>query len=231
MRKFLLASGLVASAFSVNASAGEPGLYVGFGAGQSNFSGDIASQISHAYGPTSGFILRNVDQTDDSDNAYKVSIGYRFLPWLSVEMAWADLGEVGTHYETLPANAGTTLPILIDGHYQLKALSAAFVGELPFNEVLTGSLRLGFTGTRLKYNETGSVTASIPHDFSAKTDSATRPIAGIGLAWSITPTLDLRADWDRYFRVGERFAFDADTNGRFDHVDMYSLNLLYHFAQ
>ncbi|MEO8671711.1 MAG: outer membrane beta-barrel protein [Tahibacter sp.] len=230
MRKFLLIHGVAAALLATGAHAGDAGLYLGFGAGQSNFSGDIASQINDAYGPTSGFLLDNASLRDDSDTAYKISLGYRFSPWISVEVNWANLGEATSHYETRSATAGTTLPVLIDGRYRLRSLSASLVGELPFNDVLTGSLRLGLAGTRLKYDEGGSVTASIPHTFSAKSDNTTRPIAGLGLAWSITPTLDLRADWDRYFRVGERFAFDNDTNGRFDHVDMYSLNLLYHFS-
>ena len=37
----------------------------------------------------------------------------------------------------------------------------------------------------------------------------------------------LRVDWDRNFDVGKKFALHADTNGRFDSIDAFTLNLIW----
>jgi len=51
--------------------------------------------------------------------------------------------------------------------------------------------------------------------------------AGIGALWRFAPHFALRLDLDRNFDVGKTFALNPDGNGHFDHIDAYTLNLLW----
>lgn len=83
-----LCAPMVASAQSDTSNPG--GFYVGAGIGQFNLR------------------LKNLDDTDEAiesvrdsdDNAWKGFVGYRFLPWLSIEAAYIDFGGPGESVES-----------------------------------------------------------------------------------------------------------------------------------
>jgi hypothetical protein len=63
--------------------------------------------------------------------------------------------------------------------------------------------------------------------FHGPNDDSTHPQFGIGALWHFSPQFSLRLDLDRNFDVGKKFALHADTNGRFDNIDAYTLNLIW----
>ncbi len=85
--------------------------------------------------------------------------------------------------------------------------------------------------SRLKYEEYGLKSVQQPHAFIADDENDTNTLIGLGASWKPHDNWEIRFDWDRYLDVGTRFDLTATTNGEFDHVDMYSINLLYHFGE
>jgi OOP family OmpA-OmpF porin len=211
------------------AQAAEPGFYVGGGLGQSDFSGDIAQQIARTYAGDDALSLDAAAVADDSDSAYKLFAGYRFGSWFGVEFAWHDLGEARTVYEVSPITPVSPPPpgVTIEGRYDLSGPALTVFGEWDFTDSVSGIVRAGVFNAELDYDEVGI--AGAPHAFS-NSGSDTRPTFGLGLNWRVSSAWDLRLDYDRFNGVGERFAFTDDGNGRFDHVDVLSLNLAYRFS-
>ena len=83
------------------------------------------------------------------------------------------------------------------------------------------------SNTRLSYDEHGFDVNAQPYSFHARTRTHSGAIAGIGAAWNFSRHFALRFDIDRNFDIGRKFALNVDGNGRFDHVDAYTLNLVW----
>lgn len=230
MKKSLLAGLVAVTPLAASLSfASTTGFYVGGGAGQSAFSGDINRQIASAYQGNGIWAYRSSVVKDDSDTGWKLFAGYRFLPWLSVELGWQDLGNVRTNYVLDSIVPLTNATATVDGTYRISGPSFSLVGEVPFNDRLSGLLRVGAFRGEVEYSEAGIDGLGVRYTFHDK-ERSTTTTAGIGLLWRVTSRVDLRLDYDRYFGVGERFALTGSTNGRFDHVDLLSLNVGFRFG-
>lgn len=211
--------------------AEDTGFYLGAGGGESNYSDDIGHQIHSAYANYSAYRLDSATLSDDSSGAYKLFEGYRFTPWLAFELTWTDLGEAKSSYEL----TGLTSQPHIRGRYSLHGASAALDFRLPINDHFFISGRAGAFASRLNYKESSLIhlensagTVSNYH-FRAETENQTEPLLGVSLGWKWDSRWAMRLDWDRYFRIGTRFDLTADANGRFDHIDQYSIDLIYSF--
>jgi opacity protein-like surface antigen len=227
-KKILCASLILAAAGA--AQAGNPGFYVGAGAGQARYDDNLPEQIRAAYLGNTGYSFTSADLTDDTGQAWKVFGGYRFLPWLGVEFGWVDLGEVRSNFVLRSLVPLTNASANIDGRYNVAGPSATVFGELDFNDRLSGILRVGYFNARFDYDESGTSAAGRPHSFSNSEDSGGLTY-GLGLNVAVTPNWDVRLDWDRYRDVGNRFALTNEGNGRFEHIDMVSMNVAYRFGQ
>lgn len=212
------------------AHAGDPGFYVGGGIGQARYDDSLTSQIRSAYANDPGYSFVSADLTDDTDQAWKLFGGYRFLPWLGVELGWVDLGEVSSNYVLRSQVPLTNATANIDGRYTVAGPSATVFGELDFNDRTSGILRVGMYNAQFDYDETGTGADGLAHRFSNSKDY-TKLTYGLGLNVRVTPNWDVRLDWDRYTNVGSRFDLRNETNGRFDHIDFVSMNVAYRFGR
>ncbi|RYZ64691.1 MAG: hypothetical protein EOP08_08480 [Proteobacteria bacterium] len=121
MKKSVLALAVTAALASTATFAAvddnPTGWYVGGGFGRFNLNvdglGDFGTGVNRAL--------------DDNDNTYKFFAGYRFIPWLSVEAAYVNLGKPGDQLST----SGSS------GRYSLKAdgFEPSLVGWLPLGPV------------------------------------------------------------------------------------------------
>lgn len=223
-----LTGGLLAN--SCFAETSDAGFYFGLGAGAADYSMNLDQQIRAAYEGSADYRVVSTDVTDDTDGAYHFMAGYRFLPWLSFEAAWSDLGQVNTAYELVSISPDSfTYHYTAQGEYHLRGLSAALNAEYALGEHFAGLFRLGAIASRLDYQENGvwDSPRQETNYFRAPTKDQVRPFAGLGLNWHLQPNLDLRLDWNRYFGVGSDVALTQTGNGRFAHVDQYALNLIY----
>lgn len=232
MRMFALPALIAATLCAAGAArAADHGFYIGLGGGQSDFATGLAGQIRSAYAGRTDYAVEAAALTDSADTAWKATLGYRFLPWLSVEAAYTDAGEATSAYRLhslVPLTNGTAS---LSGRYRLSGISAALVGEWALGDTLAISARGGVVASRLKYDEQGTDASNHPYAFHGPNDNNSGGLAGVGLAWRLDPQWELRLDWDRWFNVGTRFDVTVKENGKFDHVDLYTLNLFYRFAE
>jgi len=223
VHRISLAAGLLALAGAAHAD----GWYVGIGAGASNFSGDIPAQIGAAYAHNETYVVQSARLTDDGDTATQVFVGYKFLPWLGVELGYQDLGTARSLY-VLKTKGPIIYPTpTLNGRYGLDDVNATLVASVPLGERFELLARAGVSDTRLSYDEQGFDINAQPYAFHARKRSNTGAIAGIGAAWKFAPHFALRLDLDRNFDVGKTFALNVNGNGHFDHVDAYTLNLVW----
>lgn len=212
-------------------AAADAGFYVSLGAGRADYTGDIGRQVREAYASQPNYEVLSAGLADSSDGAWKAAAGYRFLPWLAFELGWNDNGGAISRYSVKsllsPTSPGTGT---IRGTYQLSGPSAAVVAELPINEAFGIALRAGAVDAKLEYEEAGTDIAGKPYQFHGPDDTHTVPFAGLGAIWHLDPTWELHLEWDRWFGIGTRFDLTETTNGRFDHVDLYTLNITYRFG-
>jgi hypothetical protein len=227
MMKTLIATALLGATAGVQAQNVDSGWYFGIGAGASNYSDNIPKQIANAYAGNNFYTFKDAKTTDDSDTAAQVFIGYKFAPWIALEIGYQDLGEAKTHYDLAPINSPQGKPPSVDGRYRAHDVNAAVVGTLPINDQFELLARAGVSDVKLKYDERGVDVLGKPFSTSYGSDDGTHPLFGIGALWRFSPQFSLRLDLDRNFNVGRKFALHADTNGRFDDIDAYTLNLIW----
>ena len=231
MRKLIL--GTVASAlclaFAVPAAAQSDGsgFYFGLGLGGSDFSGDLPEQMNAAYAGNPDAQLVSAQFTDDSGTAKQAIVGYRFTPWFGLELGWQDLGNAQTFYSVRATSGFSSGPAQINGEYGLHDVNLAAVVSWPIADRFELLARAGIAETRLSYDENGIGTNGHPYSFHASTDNSTSGLFGIGVAWEFAPAWKVRVGVDRIFDVGNEFALNADSNGHFDHIDAWTVNLFW----
>lgn len=109
---------------------------------------------------------------EDENDLYEVGIGYRFLPFLGVEVGYTDLGKFG----------GDVASAELDGY------SASLVGTLP----LTDSFKV--------YGEVGqffSTTEVSVLDFDESYDDETM-FYGVGVGFKVADPLWINVEYQRY---------------------------------
>ena len=227
--KQLALSVLVLAGSAGLAHAADGGFYLGAGYGRADYADGLAGQIRSAYAGRSDYAVESAALTDRNDQAWKLTLGYRFLPWLGAELSYADAGKAASAYVLVPKPLLNAGPVSASGRYDLHGTSLALVGEWPVGANFALSARAGLVASRLGYREISRAVNGDTFPFRGPSDSNTGALAGLGLAWRLAPQWDLRLDWDRWFDVGTRFDVQEDTNGRFGHVDLYTVNLLYRF--
>ncbi|EJN03746.1 outer membrane beta-barrel protein [Herbaspirillum sp. YR522] len=150
----------------------EAGWYLGAGIGRA----------SHAVSP--GFPPDT--RMDNQGNAYRLYGGYQFNRYLMLETAYIDLGSVKVDSPTEYARI------------KARAMTFGVIGMLPVwsGFSLTGKLGLASLNADA---EAGTKSGS-----SRSESSATRAtmLAGVGLRYTITPNITVRADYDHMQKTG-----------------------------
>lgn len=230
MRTFrrVICAALVLSACAVHAQGTDNGWYFGVGAGAADYSGDIPHQIATAYAGNGTFDFLGARTTDSADTASQAFVGYRFLPWLGAEVGYQRLGVARTFYSLNSYQpVFDAVPLLLRGRYRVNDFNAAVVATWPVGADFELLARGGIANTNLDYDEHGNDAGGNPYSFHARTYTHMGAQAGIGALWQFARHFGLRLDLDRTFNVGKKFALHPDTNGRFDYIDAYTLNLVW----
>jgi len=230
MKQTILALGLGLSCFGLPATAfaADPGFYIGGGGGQARHSGDFADQLGVAYTKTNEYALLSADLTDRNDDAWKLFAGYRFGNGFGLELSFVDFGSAASQYHMRADVPWYPSPeYRVEGRYDVEAFGLSAFYEWAFSPSFSAIVRAGLFDARQDYSQY-SLT-EYDYDFRGGSDD-TVPGFGLGLNWRMTPSLDLRLDYDHYQNVGKRFAFEEDTNGSFD-LGVASLNLAWRFGR
>jgi OmpA-OmpF porin, OOP family len=141
---------------------------------------------------------------DDSDTAWKIYGGLEMNEYISMEVGYADLGTVDY---SAPTGSRETNGVLIQ-----------LVGTYALNPSFT---LIGRGGMNILNTEVNGAIANTPVNNEGDTDVSWS--LGLGAQYNFTKSLGLRAEWERYFEVG-----DPDSTGEAD-IDLISAGLVYKF--
>jgi len=185
--------------------------YGGVGVGQSRSHLNEQRLIDHELGAAATATEIN---RHERDTAYKVLLGYQFMPWLGVEGGYFVLGKP---YFTAP----TTAPGTLKGEVRMRGLNLDLVGTLPLVGQLSALGRIGaqYAKSSGRFSGTDAVVPLDPspreHQFNYK--------YGAGLQYAFSPAMLLRAEWEHY-RV-------SSTIGGHDRVNVLGLSLVFPFGR
>lgn len=199
----------VVSVGLMGAAHGQPsGWYGGFSVGRSQTDMDKAGTDAALASAGIGGISSSVK---DNDTGYKIRLGYQFSPNWAVEGGYVDFGK-------FKYNASFTTPVAgtASGDIEASGWNLDARGSLPMGERFSAFGKVG-----LMYS-TAEANVSISAGGVGASDRAkarkTVPGLGLGVEYAATKAFALRAEWERYFRLG-----NADT-GEGD-VDLLSVGL------
>jgi opacity protein-like surface antigen len=226
MKQTIAAAGAAAICMTgaATASAADPatGFYIGAGIGATRFEQDFGAAVRGAYEGTT-FTVTSASMTDDSGTTGLAYAGWQFHPNFAVEAAYADLGKAKASYALERQG-----PFTRDAEYKLSAVTLGLVGSVPVGANVSLFAKGGVAWTKLEYRESGDDRGE-PFSFTASDLDQLRAMAALGASYAATPNLSIRAEWDRYFDVGNTFALTAEGNGNFDSIDAIWIGLQYRF--
>jgi OmpA-OmpF porin, OOP family len=204
-----VAIGLGAACASAAHAAGGPGWYGGVSLGRSveqlgggAIDGALANQG-----------LASSSSLDHHGTSYNLFAGYEINPNFAVEGGYVNLGRFDFSSAVAAPAADT-----VSGRYEAKGVDAAAVGILPFADKWSafGKAGLLYAKTSLDAESTGAVAVSGANHWG------TSPLLGAGIGYDLTRNVSLRAEWDRYFSVGD------SSTGKGD-IDQYTVGVAYRF--
>ena len=144
--------------------------YIGAGAGFGNLgiSGTDLTGLENA-------------TVDEKEATYTVRLGWRFSPYMALELGYYDLGQYKFH-------GGGALQV--DGEARAKSFGISLVGILPIEQFdLYG--RIGWARTELKVNASAPL---VPTPVNVK-DNQDEATYGIGGRWNVSRNWGLFAEW------------------------------------
>ena len=208
MKKTLIA--LAIAAATTPAWSQEPAskFYAGVSLGQSKFKGACDSEA--------GITLSNCK---DTDTAWKIFGGYQFTPNLALELGYNDFGRISS--DAVVTVAGSTFT----GNAKIEATAFELtgVGSLPLGHQFSLYGKLGVYYAETKSSaELRQTTPPFASGSSSVSDNNTNLTFGFGGRYDITQRFALRAEWQRFSKVG------SDSTGKGD-IDVLAIGGLYRF--
>jgi opacity protein-like surface antigen len=186
-------------------------------------------EASGGQSKTSDELVRNRESTivngsdihtdfDSKDSAWKVGGGYRFLPWLALEVNYADLGRV--KLDTSLTAAGLPAGIAIDRKVSGWGADAVFSAP-----VLPHLAVYGRAGAFRSHLETSAqlsgnivfTNGDSSQTFRTTTRDETVGRLGAGLSWNAWRGGGIHVEYERYYNIGKPFAIGGSgTTGEAD---------------
>jgi len=208
---------------------GQAHWYGGLGLGQSDTSGDLVknreSTVVNATVTGSEF--------DSRDSGYKIFGGYRFTPWVAVEVNYSDIGQsrLHTHIQTLDS---PSLPGSVVLNRKVSGFGADVVLMAPLSPHASIFGRVGAVRSRVEAEATLDGAIVFTNGNTAdrrRTTTQTETITryGLGGDWMFNPNMGVRLEWERWLDVGKAFEIGGSgTTGEAD-TDFVSVNFIYRF--
>lgn len=205
----------VLSAFTATASAQEAGAYVGASVGQSKVDIDTA-------GLSSGFAAAGLSATgisvDENDTGWKLFGGYKFNKYFALEGGYVDLGQFSAATTITAVRGAAITPTAVNATF--KAEEGYFltaVGILPLSNNFSIFGKLGAYSMKTKLD------VAVAGTSLSNSERNEDMLYGVGLGYDFTRNVSLRAEWERFEKVG-----DENKTGQGD-VDLISVGLVFKF--
>lgn len=207
-----IAVATILSAAALSAFAGD--WYVIGSLGQSKDKSDSKGEIDASITaiPVAGL----TSTFDDKDTGYKLQLGYKLTPNWAIEGGYVDLGK-------FKYSASFTGPVAGTASAEAKATgwNIAAIGALPINDQFTVFGKLGFVDAKVELSASASGSGATAS--GGESSTKVKPNYGIGATYNFDKAWGLRAEWERYSKLG-----DEDKTGESD-VDFISLGIVYNF--
>ncbi len=198
--------------------------------GESGFSVSIAGGGSRAHLSESdlnnSLISQNyvspTSSVSNTDSTYRIGAGYRFSPIFALEAHYTDLGKYSSESRALlvpNAGAGTLSAKYKSSGVGLDALVAAPLAQGFSIYGRVGVLR---AKTEANFTSSGSIFVSPTSRLNA-TANTTAYSYGIGLQYDISKQIAIRAEGQRYEKLG-----NDDTGGKLK-LDVYTIGAVFSF--
>lgn len=143
---------------------------------------------------------------DDTDTAWKIYGGLEVNEYISMEAGYVNLGEVEV--------SGTPSSGTAEVHGMTIQVIGSYVINPSFSLIGRGGMNI------LNLEKNGTI-AGTTNNNVGDTDVAWS--LGLGAQYNLSESVGLRAEWERYFKVG-----DEDTTGEID-IDLISASIVYTF--
>lgn len=145
---------------------------------------------------------------DDTGNAWKIFGGLEVNEYISMEVGYADMGEV--------KYTGTKT-----GTREVNGMTVQLVGTLALNEKFTliGKGGFGILHTDVQGN------AALAGATLNQEDTDLEWSLGLGMQYNFTKAIGARLEWERYFEVGAK---DATSTGEAD-IDLITAGIVFKF--
>lgn len=188
MKQFLSACAVAAAFVAMPASAQ---WYAGIGAGSSKTTG--------VDGPITGVGIpagTRMTGGDSNEGMLKLYGGYQITPNWGIELQYSDLGK-----RDVVARTATGAPI-VAGTFKATQYSIAGTGTLPLGANFSLLGKLGIS------NNHGKISVLGQSDSGSKTSL----MAGVGVAYNLTPALAVRLEYEDFGKMGDGFGGSIRTN-------------------
>jgi OOP family OmpA-OmpF porin len=224
MKSYVIAGALALVALDAVADENR-GFYLNAGVGQAKY--DISQQdlddvALAAFQSNSVIVISSNSSYDDKGSAWSLAGGYRFSPYVAVEVGYMDLGS--TDYRA-------TGPVFVPGagivnstiniELSAKGPTVAAAGYAPLNEKFDvhGHLGMFFSDTTFDFG-VGLSTVSQSGSVSGRSEDF---FAGVGAAFHFTKNFALSLDYSAFKDVG-----DENETGE-GNIDSLHLSVQYTF--
>jgi OOP family OmpA-OmpF porin len=153
--------------------------YIGVGAGQGHFnkSGTDLTGFQNA-------------QVGNTETTYTIRAGWRFHPYMALELGYYDLGKYDFHGSPFSSSNR------IDGEAKAKSVGLSFVGIIPINQLdIYG--RIGYARSEIKVNASAPLIAT---NYNNK-DKQNEATYGVGGRWNFMRQWGVFAEWMKNDRI------------------------------
>lgn len=194
--------------------------YVGANVGQSSIDAS-ADEIEDAFLIDDDFIASGTS-LDKTDTGWKAYLGYRFVSWLSVEAAYADLGKAtfDTTITAAPFPFDTLTPFDLEGTATADGPQLSAVLQTPLAGPLSAFARAGAFRWEAEFTE---FIPGIDTTRVARTEAKTDLLYGVGLQVDFA-VVGARLEWERLENVGEGIGARGGRD-----IDFLSVGIVFDF--
>lgn len=159
------------------------------------------------------------DQVDYADTSLKLFGGAAVNPLISAEFGFIDFGEYSAHYPTFDESH----------NYEATALYAAAV----LTPRISNNIRLLGKAGLAYWDIDASVTSSIGIS-GAGSESGINPMVGVGVEFTLSPSLAIRAEYERYQNVGDELiltfpGYGSTEPGQGEDIDVAGVSAVFSF--
>ena len=218
----------LAGLVSAPASAQVTRWYAGIALGESRTGAELVRNRESTVTLASDF----QSDFDSRDTAAKATLGYRFFPWLAVEVDYTDLGKHSVLSNFLGGDAPAPAQIYLERSIRGFGADAVFTWPIAHQWKVFG--RVGAFHADLEASQTldGNVvfTNGDPTERRRSTSQSETVLRwGLGSQFELTDCWWLRLEWTRHEGIGKAFRVGGSgTTGEAD-TDSVLVGLLYRF--